>query len=120
MNEELKKAREALKKIKWETDSCIKHEITGEYMLIYDVRSKECDTISRVLDALEKALTQDKTLEAVKKCKREIQRRLPLANGFSRKQYQLLIDWFDDIIQASLNEAPIEGLDDIIREVEGK
>jgi len=27
MNEELKKAREALKKIKWETDSCIKNEI---------------------------------------------------------------------------------------------
>lgn len=44
---------EALKTLEWETRTNEMHHLTGEYMLVHDVRYKECDTIKQALQRLE-------------------------------------------------------------------
>lgn len=46
----MNKYQEALKTIMWETDTNQRHHLTGEYMLVRDIREDECYLLQELVE----------------------------------------------------------------------
>ena len=112
MTEELKKSIELLKE---RADSLV-HMCSGS--LSQD--EEEINENNEAVALISSALSTDKTLEVVKRFRNDVIKRLPNSNGFDRKKYQLVIDWFNDVVECvESNSFNNIELDAIIAEIEG-